>query len=728
MNSWTEKLFPRGPEWAKMQPLDYSQVMSLKELYSELGQKYVIHRAKIERVWRSFTPSQRAAALKFAAGPKGKILQHRDDQSLEDLWKLVPELNLRAIAGGSSTYFLRLLKHRSTVTLRKQYSDGPGGPNTWGDHTIICKSIEKKDLRPKQRRNYCVSIFLNEHDYGRSYKASNADDFAEVCEKALAPLVNIKLCQNQHIGELIMSRQRYFARTFNAMVDFILDESRHDLSGPKNGPKEPKLTIEDLELHAANIQGTLLRHLALLRDEPTYLADALQRRFRSRPELLPDDRGRQLPLQVGKHVTVAFFELLHEALAMTTNWAFMLCLLEDISQEPATEKARRGVLLQEIANFCQFEYTRAQASFIRQVQSSCGSKSFRRVAGASAMRGPKVSLKVDPQTLVEEDLLLHHVLKLCQLDMTHAQAVIRIRELDNLIKTHASEMNRLSEPELDAFSDFAAAVYFIQALQSALALPPLKKKDQVYGPKYKLLWEEVDVLKDELDLSNLLVPEKKLLQPGMAAVVLQRVETHIINRTGTRISLLYEDLMCDCVEEVEERCARVNDLQGQQSSASEGNVGSKTLGQPSREELIRERRERDIIREKNGNAAMLSPLAIIPSPVPADDSLQEPSEGELVTVKHWSSCDTLQTLLSTDEPSGGLAWSDFVAAIEDLGFSLETVAGSLWKISPPEGLAHEYPITLHRPHGPIIEESRRLFIAARLRHLFRWTERSFVAA
>src|SRR4029434_11360401 len=83
-----------------------------KELHADLVRKYKKHERAIETAWRSFDTAQREACLS-AGTPDGAVLQHPTDRALGNVYKFIPECNLRDIAESGPDFLLDLLRHRA---------------------------------------------------------------------------------------------------------------------------------------------------------------------------------------------------------------------------------------------------------------------------------------------------------------------------------------------------------------------------------------------------------------------------------------------------------------------------------------------------------------------------------------------------------------------------------------------------------------------------------------
>lgn len=343
-----------------------------RELHRDLARKYQLHSSRIEQFWRQFGKPKREAI--FRAGAAGDVVLHApDDQSMGDVYKFLPELNLRDIAQPDSDYLLDHLKHRATTSLAGQYREGVnGGP---GDAAVILESMRTKDLRHVQPFHYSFTMFLDGPDYGRSYDVPDPDKYREVMA-GLATAVQAGICVPQSTGELILMRQTYFLQTLNILIEDILDQgsslpqntrpkktekaAREALSSLSLDSKPEKLSLEDLAARAWDQKTALEDYLYLCRIEPDFLAHVVNIWFFSRPELAPDDGGRILPLITDKYISICFVEAIYNAVAGAAIWGFIHQLLHSLIEGPA-DRAYRSLLLQELANVISFEYKRVQA-------------------------------------------------------------------------------------------------------------------------------------------------------------------------------------------------------------------------------------------------------------------------------------------------------------------------------------------------------------------------------
>jgi hypothetical protein len=210
----------------------------LKELGLDLARKYQIHETKIEQTWRSFNRSQRAMALK-AGAKEGLVLKDPMDRAMDNVYKIMPEWNLRDITEPESDYLLDLLKHRATKSLFNQYCEGVNGGQ--GDAEFISNSILVINLRHINSFKYCFTLFMDEDRYGESFKVTDPARYNETMV-GLSVAVKAGLCVPQSTGELILERQFYTLQALNILVEDILEgssTSRNTKARPKK-PRKPR--------------------------------------------------------------------------------------------------------------------------------------------------------------------------------------------------------------------------------------------------------------------------------------------------------------------------------------------------------------------------------------------------------------------------------------------------------------------------------------------------------
>jgi len=153
-----------------------------------------------------------------------------------NVYKIIPEINLRDITNPESEFLLDLLKHRTTHTLLEQYMTGPnGGP---GDHVFIKQMMDTRNLRLTNPDKNGFTLFLDD-SYGQSMTIMREE--SQVLA-GLAPAFRANLCVSQEMGELILQRQMYMLQTLNIVIEDILDigSSTRDQKKPSKKLTKPR--------------------------------------------------------------------------------------------------------------------------------------------------------------------------------------------------------------------------------------------------------------------------------------------------------------------------------------------------------------------------------------------------------------------------------------------------------------------------------------------------------
>lgn len=515
----------------------------LKELHTDLARKYQVHGTRIEQFWRSFDKSQREEALKAGAA-EGLVLKGPTDRAMGDAYKIIPEWNLRDITEPESDYLLDILKHRATKSLCEQYREGVNGDQ--GDAAFISNSMRVNGLRHVDPLRYCFTLFMDEDRYGQSFRVTDPARYREIMA-GLSAAVNAGLCVPQSTGELILERQLTTMQALNILVGDILEggsTSRNATPRPKKPqeatrdalsklsviPKPEKLSLQDLLTSALDQKSSLDDYLSLCRTEPAFLSHVVNSWFFSRPELVQDEKGRTMPLVTDKYITIAIFEVIHNAVTGAAIWDYIYRLLQALDNG-SNDRVHRGIILQEMSNVCHLEYGRVQKLFKRYVQMGSGSKYFRRVSGVYDNGIARVPMKVKPEILTRENPQLHYMLRLCQTETDVFRAVAWIKKLDDFHQSHPTDRDDMREIELDAFGDLAVTAGFVQALSTLLPLPPINlRKGQIYVSRLKELVAELDPLKTQIDLTDFAVPIDNLMEPGMAEGALNALDQFIIEK------------------------------------------------------------------------------------------------------------------------------------------------------------------------------------------------------
>ncbi|KFY03045.1 hypothetical protein V490_00339 [Pseudogymnoascus sp. VKM F-3557] len=696
----------------------------LKELHGDLVRKYQIHGAKIEQIWRSFNASQRAEALQAGAAD-GLVLKDPLDETLGDVYKVMPEWNLRDISQPGSDYLLDLLKYRATTTLHEQYCGGVNGRQ--GDAAFISNSMLVNNLRHVDPFEHCFSLFVDEDSHGQSFCITDPSK----CNDVFAGVADAGFIIPQSTGELIVQRQYYIIQSLNILIEDILEggsstssktRSRKSggaafvaLSTLSDVVKPGKPLFQDLLVSAVDQKSSLDDHLSLCRNEPIYLAHVVNNWFFSRPELVKDERGRSMPLHTDKYISIAIFEAIHSAVMNASIWDYLYRLLQLLDE--TIDTIYKAIVLQEVSNICYLDYDRAQKLLKRYMQVGTGLRYFRRVSDVYDNGTARVSMKCKPEILTRENPQLHYLLRLCQAETNASNAIIWIKKLDDLHRSHPSERESIQEREVDSFGDLAISASFIHSLSTLLPLPSPNLKKGMFILRSKNLAAELHPLKAQIDLGNFAIPINNLLEPGMAEGALSALDQFIIDKLGTKLGTLYQDLIEDCVSDIQDCYQKQKAKVEQNTKMNPDPSVLYVVNVPSQEEEIQQRR----IKEKT--RPNYQPIyEITPTPAPAQ---LEAVETRITFKAKQATVDVFLALFSKSGSRGSISWTAFAAAMADLEFSVVPKLGSVFTFVPPEGMGLKNSITFHRPHQSQIEGYRLLKFASRLKKVYGWGEQSF---
>ncbi|KFY67662.1 hypothetical protein V496_01486 [Pseudogymnoascus sp. VKM F-4515 (FW-2607)] len=698
----------------------------LKELHGDLARKCQNHGSKIEQIWCSFNTSQRVEALQ-AGAVDGLVLKNRLDKVLGDVYKVMPEWNLHDITERGPDYLLDLLNYRATTTLHEQYCGGFNGGQ--GDAAFIANSILVNNLRHVDLFEHCFSLFVDEDSHGQSFDITDPSQRNDV----IGGLADASFVTPQSTGELILLRQSYILQSLNILIEDILEGGSSSTSS-KTRPRKSgsvalaalsnlsdvvtpnKPSLQDLLVNALDQKSSLDDHLSLCRKEPIYLAHVVNNWFFSRPELVKDERGRSMPLHTDKYISIAIFEAIHSAVKNASIWDYLYRLLQLL--DGTIDRIYRAIVLQEISNICYLDYDRAQKLLKRYVQVGTGSKYFRRVSDVYDNETARVSMKCKPEILTRENPQLHYLLRLCQTETNASSAIFWIKKLDDLHRSHPSERESIEEREADSFGDIAISASFIQSLSTLLPLPsPNLGKAQMFISGSNDLAAELNPLKAQIDLGNFAVPINNLLEPGMAEGALSALDQFVIDKTGTKLGILYQDLIEDCVSDIQDcyqkKKARV--VQNAKAKASPPMLA--VVDVPSREVRIQQRRLKEKTRPEYPSIYEITPA-------PASAQLETAEIKQIFKVKQ-DTIKVFSALFSKSGSRGSISWTSFEAAMADLKFSVLPKFGSVFTFFPPEDMGVKKSITFHRPHKSQIEGYVLLRFASKLKRVYGWAEQSF---
>ncbi|OHE93648.1 hypothetical protein CORC01_11051 [Colletotrichum orchidophilum] len=695
------------------------------DLHDDLVRKYKRHGAKIQQIWREFNVGQRANCVK-AGVMDGVLLRHSRDTSLGNLYAIIPEWNLCDLTE-QPEHFLSMLEYRAKNTLEEQFLKGPNGGE--GDSGIINKSMRTRNLSPVTSYKDSYILFYNGRHYGFPVHLPEND---EESSRRFAPAKRAGLLPPRATGELVLRRQTDLLRSLNILIDDVLEQGskvRSETQRPKHSEETAtetfsklnisespaKLSLTDL-VTAARDQAASLKERLELYSEPVVLSHDVNFWFFSRPELLPDEKGRRLPLVSDKYISASVFDAVHNAVKIAALWSYIQQLLERF-ESLNKDKAHRMILLQEIANAAQLAYASARSLFKRYIQVYSGSRWYKRISNAYDDAGnARVTLKGNPGDLTRSDPQLHYILRLCHPDTTASKAVDWLKKLGDLHQAYPQERENLVESEFESLCDLATTVAFIQDVTRTISAPaPSRKRGQLFVSRSQELETELNKLKTGLDLRDFAVPIDNLLEPGMTEAALKTLDQFVVDNAGAKLGVLYEDLVDECFSDLE------NQYEQYKAKIEQGHKEWTPVAVPApepREALVEQRKQKEKTRPAHMSAYEIGP--------PAEATITEPANEKQTFKVTPATAEVFNTLFNKSESRGAVNWTAFEGAMAELGFSVLPKYGSVFTFIPPASMAFKWSLTVHRPHKSQIEGYMTLVYARRLKRVYGWDERTFL--
>ncbi|RFN43320.1 ipa protein [Fusarium flagelliforme] len=707
--------------------MEASSSEMIRELHGDLKRKWKAHGPKVETAWRSFNKSQRAKCMK-AGAMEGQVLKHSRDALLGNVCKFIPEWNLEDVTDPESNLFLDVLKHRATTSLSEQYRNGHNG--TAGDLDLIDEMARTRNLRHIDDFKNCFTVFY-ESQYGFSFCVTDGQNVKEVLS-GMESAIQQRYIIPQSLGELILQRQLYLLQALNIMIEDVLDQgsktrdrsqlaknSKHATAPISNSVSKQvnvKLNSQELSVIASDQKTSLQEYLSLLRTEPTVLCSGVNVEFFSRPELVPDEKGRSLPVYTDRYVGPAVFETIHHAVQGIAIWESITRLL-DLLERPSTDKLYKSTVLQELANMCHFEYARTQALFRRQVSTGTGSKWFKRLSNVNDRGGnAKVSMKGNPEELTRSDPQLHYLLRLCQPETTITKAVEWMQKLTDLYKAHPLE-EKLYERESRTLYDMAAIIVFVQDLSAVYSTPSSSRKK---GTLLVAGLQEVDAalgqIKKEVDLRDFAAPIDNLLEPGVSQKALEALDRFVIEKTGTKIESLYQDELEKAFQDIEEQYQKAKEKSNKDTKADFVPINTAPI---DAKDQIETRRQKEKTRPQHSS---IYAITMTTESAEENETVKPPQPVKVSS----STAQVFAILFDKAQSRGSVSWTSFEAAMSELGFSVLPRFGSVYTFRPSEDMDIKRPVNFHRPHQSQIEGYMVLIFARRLSRAYGWSENSFI--
>jgi len=477
-----------------------------------------------------------------------------------------------------------------------------------------------------------------------------------------------------------------------------------------------KLELSHLVDNSLDHRSSLEDYINLISTEPTILAHEVNFWFFTRLELVADEKGRSLPVFSDKYISGAVFDAVQSKLRTAAVWSYIRRLLALLTG--SSNKLFRAIILQELSNTCHLKYTSAQAMFKRNVATgSGGNKWFERMSKVRKDGTVCISMKRNPKFLMAENPQLHYMLQLRQVQTNWSRSTEWLQKLEDLHRAHPLERNKMHEREFDSLGDLAIIVTFIQSLSSVAQLPEInRKKGQSFVSGYLALENELRQLQTGSDLGDFAIPINNLLEPGMAVNALAALDEYLLEKTSTKLSLLYQNLVDAWVSGIHE--------QYKQQEANIGRAKAEYIVPmaPKVPELrIQQRGQKEKTRPARSFTHETTPQTATAT------SGEQPALSQQTFKVRPSTFSVFPSLLSRSPVARGpVGWNAFAAAMTDLGFSVVPKVGSIYTFIPLKDVAVQRDLTLHRPHQSFIEGPRLLVYSRRLKQVYGWDDSTFV--
>lgn len=462
-----------------------------------------------------------------------------------------------------------------------------------------------------------------------------------------------------------------------------------------------------------------------MRTEPVFLSHEVNIWFFSRPELVPDEKGRTLPMHTDKYISSTVLEVMHNAVKVTAIWEYMTRLMEILQN--SSQKRHQALVLQEISNLCHLEYSRTQILLRRQISTAwgSGSKWFNRVSNTYDNGNARIALKAIPETLATKNAQLYYLLRLCRPDTTAVKAVEWIKKLDEFHNAHPDAVEDLAYGQADALAELIIIASFIQSLSGILPIPTFsRKKAQLFATKCAALEASLNEIKPEIDISDYAVPIDNLREPGMTEAALNALDDFVKKRTGNKLEFHYQELVNQCTAELQEQLKSETERQQKVNADQQSKMVEYVPFPPEVPKepaaRIQERREKEKTRPAHSSVYDFTSTAQ-PSTTTNVKIAQPPDHFKVKK----STFNVFFALLSPSERSGSIPWTSFEAAMADLGFSISATYGSARKFMPPKKISAQSPLIIHRPHTSRIEGAKLLLFASRLKRVYGWGPNTF---
>ncbi|CZT47251.1 uncharacterized protein RSE6_07791 [Rhynchosporium secalis] len=697
----------------------------VRALHKNLATKYRHDGARVEQLWRSFDKNQRARIL-FGITMEGtKILNKPTDTTLGNVNLIIPEINMLELTVPGDDRLLDLL----------QYKQGVG--EELGDAGFIERGMRANDLRSDLTisHRHSLNIYTDDEKYVERRRYPNKGQYDDSYALFFGPATS-GACLPTPIGDFVLKRQHHTIISLIVIFNYILtidtayrtakadltnstavsseavEQSTKLLSFLSIAALPQTLTLNDIVSGALDMKSSREEILELCRKDSTVLLYMATSWLFLRPELVKDDKGQCLSIIDDSFNSQSIFDMAKDMVISVATWEYIHRLLLLINGQPV-DGTLRAIAVQELSNVCDIEHRRSRRQLIHSLRRGSCAKYLVRIPGAWDDGFPLVKVKGKPD--LKKEPQDNHLLSLCQ-KSDAAESIAHVRNVDELHRSDPANRARMHSSGYDALGNLAATVSFIIDVRAVIPMPDKSgKKNQIYLSRSEALTSELESVREAIDLSAFVVEIAKLNDDNNTRGTWQSLDATILERTGTTLETLYEDLIDQCMEDIHRYHEQQQTKSAQKMTVPQPYVPVTEIS--SSAERIEQRREKDKSRPAHSSFFHASVI-------PAEELEEEEVEPQVFRVKQ-DTLNTFSVLFPRDGKRGSIHWTAFEAAMADLEFSAVPKFGSVYTFLPPAGMGTQKSLTVHRPHQPKIEGHVLLAYASRLRRVYGWGPGTF---
>ncbi|KAI1264715.1 hypothetical protein F5Y18DRAFT_436620 [Xylariaceae sp. FL1019] len=252
----------------------------------------------------------------------------------------------------------------------------------------------------------------------------------------------------------------------------------------------------------AQEQSEILKDkLALSLNHAVYFSYIVNGWFWSRAKVIADENGRkQQVTDSDSDKAESAMQAMEFATQSSIIWIYICHTLE--AYRNTEIKAKRLVLLQELANVCQYEYRSKQRWLERHVSVTRFGQTWYRKVGTPENGDEHVKLKkgvILPKDCSQTSCLL----RLCQFNVKVEQAQDLLHKIEALQTMHVTQVSGAYEYDENTFSaldDLSVIVAFTSELRQALPMPSAQvKKPRGFLGYMHVVEEELDTVRARFD-------------------------------------------------------------------------------------------------------------------------------------------------------------------------------------------------------------------------------------